>query len=528
MALLNGDNVYKRIRQNFQRADEIYNSGLFHFRDEKGRAEPPDTLTLSLAIDDKPLKEIIENLYYPESPYEFSVLPADILGQVYEQFLGKVIRLTAGHQAKVEDKPEVKKAGGVFYTPTYIVDYIVKNTVGKLVEGKTPKQIEKLKILDPACGSGSFLIQAYQFLLDYHRDWYIKDGIDKHSKGKEPELVQVRSGEWRLSTPERKKILLNNIHGVDIDSQAVEVTKLSLLLKVLEGENEQSLAQQMTLWHERALPDLENNIKCGNSLIGKDFYEGGVQEAMVLYDDDEDEERIKINAFDWDGKRGFPEIMKNGGFDAVIGNPPYVRQESLGDFKEYFQRKYKVYHGMADLYTYFFERGITLLKEHGLFSIIVANKWMRANYGEPLRKWLKQKTVHEIIDFGDLPVFQNATTYPCVILVSRGELIGIGLDGILWFCKLGFLFLEASKAETRHGLRGFALPHGYASDRLSLVSETSTPVAAIFIPLGMRKCHVIEGKFSHCSIGVIGKPIVARDRRGSRSPPSFRTASFPS
>ena len=198
MALLNGDNVYKRIRHNFQNADEIYNSGLFHFRDEKGRAEPPDTLTLSLTIDDKPLKEIIENLYYPESPYEFSVLPADILGQVYEQFLGKVIRLTAGHQAKVEDKPEVKKAGGVFYTPTYIVDYIVKNTVGKLVEGKTPKQIEKLKILDPACGSGSFLIQAYQFLMDYHRDWYIKDGIEKHSKGKEPKLVQIRNGERRL------------------------------------------------------------------------------------------------------------------------------------------------------------------------------------------------------------------------------------------------------------------------------------------------------------------------------------------
>ncbi len=138
MALLNGENIYKRIRQNFQRADEIYNSGLFHFRDERGRAEPPDTLTLSLAIDDKPLKEIIENLYYPESPYEFSVLPADILGQVYEQFLGKVIRLTAGHQAKVEDKPEVKKAGGVFYTPTYIVDYIVKNTVGKLLNCDPP------------------------------------------------------------------------------------------------------------------------------------------------------------------------------------------------------------------------------------------------------------------------------------------------------------------------------------------------------------------------------------------------------
>jgi type I restriction-modification system DNA methylase subunit len=390
MALLNGDNVYKRIRQNFQRADEIYNSGLFHFRDEKGRAEPPDTLTLSLAIDDKPLKEIIQNLYYPESPYEFSVLPADILGQVYEQFLGKVIRLTAGHQAKVEDKPEVKKAGGVFYTPTYIVDYIVKNTVGKLIENKTPRQIEKLKILDPACGSGSFLIQAYQFLLDYHRDWYIKDGIEKHSKGKEPELVQVRSGEWRLSTPERKKILLNNIHGVDIDSQAVEVTKLSLLLKVLEGENEQTISQQLKLFHERALPDLENNIKCGNSLIETDYYQfQGVQEVMALYDDDEDEERFKINAFDWDGKNGFAEIMKSpgGGFDAVIGNPPYsymIHENELA----YYAGKYKHQDYQKDLYLLFLERYGVLIKQKGLLGIIVSNTWLQSVTYKNIRRYL--------------------------------------------------------------------------------------------------------------------------------------------
>ena len=133
LSLINGTNVYRRLDHFFRLADERYNSGLFHFSLEKGRNEEPDRLTPGLIIDDAPLKEIIKDLYYPDSPYEFSVLPADILGQVYEQFLGKVIRLTAGHRAVVEDKPEVKKAGGVYYTPTYIVDYIVKNTVGKLV-----------------------------------------------------------------------------------------------------------------------------------------------------------------------------------------------------------------------------------------------------------------------------------------------------------------------------------------------------------------------------------------------------------
>jgi hypothetical protein len=313
MSLMNGSNVYRRLLEFFRSADEKYNSGLFHFTKEKDRHEMPDELTPNLAIDDKHLKDIIKRLYYPESPYEFSVLPADILGQVYEQFLGKVIRLTPGHQAKVEKKPEVRKAGGVYYTPTYIVDYIVKNTVGVLVgvgpcacpdikqyqktgnhqgiaptnyqpqktgqpQGVaptkiTPKDVSKLRILDPACGSGSFLLGAYQYLLDWHRDWYINDDPEKWAKAKNPVLYQTQSGDWHLTTAEKKRILLNNIYGVDIDSQAVEVTKLSLLLKVLEGENNQTLERQLKFYHERALPDLGDNIKCGNSLIGSEFYE---------------------------------------------------------------------------------------------------------------------------------------------------------------------------------------------------------------------------------------------------------------
>ncbi len=433
--LLSGERVYPRLCELFRRADERYNSGIFHFEKESGR-ENPDTLSLRLNIDDKPLKDIIRRLYYPDSPYEFSVLPAEILGQVYEQFLGKVIRLTDGHRAVVEDKPEVKKAGGVKYTPAYIVDYIVKNTLGPTLEGKTPSDATKISVLDPACGSGSFLIVAYQHLLDWHREWYVQNllpmlqsglrpssiqirhmlpGIEGASKGRkkerEPELpvFQGRGGEWRLTTAERKRILLNNIYGVDIDRQAVEVTKLSLLLKVLEGENEETISKQLTLFSERALPDLSRNIKCGNSLIGWDILEENPSLGQ--------EEIERINPFDW--RAEYPEVFGRGGFDVVIGNPPYVRQEGLGEFKGYFQKHFQVYQGTADLYAYFMERGVSLLQDEGIFSYIVANKWMRANYGLPLRRWLKEQCIEEITDFGDLPVFLGATTYPCIIRIVR-------------------------------------------------------------------------------------------------------------
>ena len=159
------------------------------------------------------------------------------------------------------------------------------------------------------------------------------------------------------------------------------------------------------------MPDLGENIKCGNSLIGYDYYDDHLNMSH--------EEARRINAFDW--KTGFPEVFERGGFDAVIGNPPYVRQEGLGEFKDYFARHYRVYHGVADLYSYFMERGVSLLRQAGLFSYIVANKWMRANYGAPLRRWLKEQHIEEIIDFGDLPVFTKATTYPCILRISKEE-----------------------------------------------------------------------------------------------------------
>ena len=422
-SLLGGPKIYPRLCELFHKADDRYNSGLFHFTKEKDRNEEPDEWTLSLAIDDPVLKDIIRGLYYPESPYEFSVLGADILGQVYEQFLGKVIRLTKGHQAKVEDKPEVKKAGGVYYTPTYIVDYIVQQTVGKLLEGKTPHEVaartkttwkrakrgRPLTVLDPACGSGSFLIGAYDYLLDWYRDWYVEHDPAKYKD----RVYQTRADQWRLTTAERKRILLDHIHGVDIDTQAVEVTKLSLLLKVLEGENEESLERQLRLFRERALPDLAENIKCGNSLIGPDFYEG---RQLDLFDE---EERLRINVFDWQAE--FSEIMASGGFDAVIGNPPYVRMEEFKDIKQYLRTRYACHDERTDLYVYFIEKEHALLREHGSFGMIVSNKFIRAKYGQPLRGFLEANTtIRTIVDLAGLAVFRGATVRT-IVLISENE-----------------------------------------------------------------------------------------------------------
>ena len=233
-----------------------------------------------------------------------------------------------------------------------------------LATGLTPKEASRLRILDPACGSGSFLLGAYQFLLDWHRDWYVADGAEKHARGRAPELYRDPSGGWRLTTAEKKRILLNNIYGVDIDPQAVEVTKLSLLLKILEGESAETLANQLRLYHERALPDLGGNIKCGNSLIGPDYYDDRGKDLP------DDEERRRINAFDWNAE--FPAAFKAGGFDAVIGNPPWLMAGYyINDGMDYLRCHYTCVQGKFDLYYLFMSSGIRRLNPAGCFGMII-------------------------------------------------------------------------------------------------------------------------------------------------------------
>ena len=443
-ALAHG-NYYHNLFAIFAEADAKYNSGLFDFN--------KDQISKEVKVDNKVIKTIVKELYYP-SPYAFNAMPVEILGTAYEQFLGKVIRITPGHRAKIEEKPEVRKAGGVYYTPQYIVDYIVKNTVGKLVEGKVPKEVSDLKIVDPACGSGSFLIGAYQYLLDWHTDYYTNFG--KLSKGAKDNPLTPQGN---LTTGEKKRILLNNIYGVDIDVNAVEVTKLSLLLKCMEGETDASIDYQRKMFHERVLPTLDNNIKDGNSLVDTDIYG-----SMLDFGEEK-----KIKPFCWD--KAFPEVftvrveepheeLRNiaqkakqhatkalqyvseleeklntvqeptistkpkGGFDVVIGNPPYLGgrewKEENGNVYDYFIGKYKVAEYQFDIYALFWEAGIKLLRSNGLIGYITPNTWLNNQSNKKLRSYiLGNASIKKIVDYSKIKVFEQATVLPIITILEK-------------------------------------------------------------------------------------------------------------
>jgi adenine-specific DNA-methyltransferase len=414
------ENVYEKLIHLFAKANAKYNSGLFAGVDWIDKVN----------IDDKVLSHIIVNLYYPDCPYEFSVLPVEILGSIYERFLGKTIRFRTvkgdTHTAIIEEKPEVKKAGGVYYTPQYIVDYIVQNTVGEKIKNKTPQEISDIRILDPACGSGSFLVGAYQYLLDYHLDYYTQEKNIKTAL-KNEKVYEAAFQSYKLTIEEKQRILTNAIYGVDIDNQAVEVTKLSLYLKLLENEGKEAEGWLFRYTDKTLLPSLENNIKCGNSLIGTDFY---AQPDLELTDDD----RIKVNCFDWEkefgeigtGDRGLgagEERTTNdtGLFDVVIGNPPYETSRSEGisnNIKYYFTNKYKSAEDKFDYYIFFMEQSSNLVKNSGCVGLITPNTYFMKPLSSKIRLFLLENhNINKIVDF-NYGVFK-ATVMTSIIIYEK-------------------------------------------------------------------------------------------------------------
>ena len=244
--------------------------------------------------------------------------------------------------------------------------------------------------------------------MNWHLDWYTQNDPEKHLKNKV--LLTQDNKTYRLSMNEKKRILLNNIHGVDLDPQAVEVTKLSLLLKVLEDPG------QLTMFEEgHILPDLGNNIKCGNSLIGMDYFDGQLMADA--------EEIARVNPFDW--KSAFPAVFKRGGFDAVIGNPPYIRIQAMQEWASeqvaFYKKEYQAASkGNYDIYVVFIEKALSLLNKKGELGFILPHKFFNAQYGEPVRKLVAQgKHISKVVHFGDQQIFDGATTYTCLLFLNK-------------------------------------------------------------------------------------------------------------
>ncbi|MCG9874850.1 MAG: Eco57I restriction-modification methylase domain-containing protein [Leptospiraceae bacterium] len=420
--------IYDECRDVFDSLDKTYNGSIFTKRSELDEVK----------VSNKILLEILKDLLPENSRYNFKVIPIEILGTIYEQFLGKVV-VTTDKRASIDYKPEIRKAGGVYYTPDYIVDYIVEKTVGeKLKECKKLEDLLEIKICDPACGSGSFLITAYDHLIQWTISYYeskIKFDTDNDSQSselkgiskEERKLVYMDSdGQIRLTSKIKRDILKSCIYGVDIDAQAVEVTKMSLSLKALENTNHYEVYNERTLFHTTILPTLEGNIKCGNSLVGTDIYED-----IKLFSIS-DKEKSKINAFDW--RYEFSNILnprnneseKENGFDCIIGNPPYIRIQALKEISPetvlYYNSTYETGKiGNYDIYILFVEQALkVLLNNRGLFGFILPSKFFTTDYGEALRSLIiKGSHLSQIIDFKHEQVFDGPSTYTCLLFLSK-------------------------------------------------------------------------------------------------------------
>ncbi len=385
-----GQSLWEGLRRVFRQFDGYYDSELFqlHIADQ-------------VHIDDDVVEEIIKGLYHvPKTDlrYDFSGIDADILGRVYEQYLGHVAQLvTRRHQqmqrqlalgatperaveevVEVVEKPQRRKAQGIYYTPKWVVEYIVRQTVGRFIEENSnrPDRIHEIRVLDPACGSGSFLIRAYDELLRWHA---ANAGM----------ALKDLTHEYRMP------ILRNNVYGVDLDDKAVEIARLNLLLRALA--------------RRELLPSLADNIKRGNSLIS-----GGEAELRPYFGEGWRDK----HPFNWEQE--FRKVMEEGGFDVVIGNPPYVGFQGFEEDKPYLRERFKSAIGRFDVYIPFIERGLQLLKEGGLLGFICPTNFMKRQHGQALRELLRLSCkVESIVDFEHSQVFEDALNYTCILIIRK-------------------------------------------------------------------------------------------------------------
>lgn len=366
--------VFHALTEKFREADRRYDSGLFD----------QDLSEQVLGNASSSFWAIIRQLYYPESPYSFSVFSSDILGRIYEIFISKKLSKSDG-TLRIENKPD-NADRDIVTTPTYIIREILRQTVTEACRGKSADEILEMTFADIACGSGAFLLETFQLLNDTLIDYYLV-----HDKSK---LVQTGTSSYALKYAEKKRLLTQCIYGVDKDYNAVEATKFGLLLKLLENENQDSLREQSPI-----LPSLDGNISYGNSLLG--------------FNDVDAEEAGSINPYDFKMK-----------FDVIVGNPPYMTTEGMKKSTPMelplYKKKYRSAYKQFDKYVVFIERALSLVKEGGWVGYIVPNKFMKVGACTKLRKLIADKRcLHALTSFGASQVFSDKSNYTCLLILKN-------------------------------------------------------------------------------------------------------------
>lgn len=400
--------TFNAFMEQLRRADAFYDSGLFRLLDDE---------RLGIRISDEVLHDIIDELYYPRSPYTFAVVETEVLGQIYEQFLGEGI-VVESSTVKIVQKPEVRKSMGIVPTPRYIVDTIVDRTLGTALRGRSPRNLDGFTVADPCSGSGVFLLSTYEALMEHYLDWYINNDLERNIGTTICETGI--EGQWRLTFEEKRRILLDHVRGVDIDPEAVEVTRFSLLLKLIENETIQDLQDYSRVYHGHVLPGLDGTIRCGNSLVS-------YSEWNRTHADGSNAVPPYVHPFDW--YEEFSSEMVRGGFDVIVGNPPYTRIQTM---QLYFPEELKHYQSDGspyttaqgrnfDKYNLFIERALELVRRSGRVGMIIPHKFMTIGAGRALRKLVTDDhQVEEIVHFGALRVFgREIDNYTCVLILNR-------------------------------------------------------------------------------------------------------------
>lgn len=401
---LRGIHNYDELKRLFRSSDEKYNSGLFDFIE--------DNFSLHINLDPDIIVSIFNELYYPESPYNFAVVDPAILSQIYDRYLGSRIAINEVGRAEILEDPEVAASSGVVPTPKTIVDQIVRETLSNLVSNLDFDAILRLRIADICCGSGTFLITVFDYLIEASTLALQHD----HSEL----LVRDAAGTIRLSLKAKRDLLTNCIFGVDINPYAAEVTKFSLLLKLLEEDTSATAAEFAGRYHQRLLPPLNQNIKSGNSLVDDTYFAfnpEGINDLELLY---------KVRPFNWANE--FPFWVQENGFDAIVGNPPYVRIQNIvrfiGEELRFYQNAMSGYSvartDTFDKYYLFIQRAIQLLKPSGVLGYIVPHKFFIARGGKALRNFVSTSAgIEKIIHFGVTQVFPARSTYTAIIILSK-------------------------------------------------------------------------------------------------------------